>query len=115
MTAPRPVTLAGVSLGASPHESSPVSPAPGDTSWPPPLPAGVPWRQLAACRGMDPELFFPGRGEATKPIRAVCDGCPVRVECAEDGMTEKYGVWGGLTERQRRRLRVQRRELAAEV
>lgn len=67
------------------------------------------WRSLAACRGMDPELFFPGRGEDLAPIRAVCRSCPVAGPCLEDGMYEKQGVWGGLSERERRGLRPSRR------
>lgn len=74
---------------------------------------GTGWQVEAACRGMDPDLFFPGRGESTAAARAVCQECPVRQECLdhamEDGHLEKWGVWGGTTERQRRQLRRARR------
>ena len=68
------------------------------------------WRELAACRDEDPELFFPvGSGRAAnaqiKQAKAVCARCPVRARCLEAGMSEEYGVWGGLTEEERRALR----------
>jgi WhiB family redox-sensing transcriptional regulator len=65
------------------------------------------WRHDAACRGMDPDLFFPERGEAPAPAVAVCARCPVRDECFAYALAhgEKFGVWGGLPETRRRRLR----------
>jgi WhiB family redox-sensing transcriptional regulator len=65
------------------------------------------WMQDAACRGADPELFFPVRGETTYEAKAVCAGCPVRFECLEYALrhSERFGIWGGLGERERRRLR----------
>jgi WhiB family transcriptional regulator, redox-sensing transcriptional regulator len=65
------------------------------------------WRELAACRGTDLEVFFPGRGESAGPARQVCAGCPVRQPCLDYAITNRitYGVWGGLTERERRALR----------
>jgi WhiB family transcriptional regulator, redox-sensing transcriptional regulator len=68
---------------------------------------GSPWQSRAACRGLDPELFFPAPGESSRPARAVCTSCPVRAECAEWALfaAEHHGVWGGLTERDRRRIR----------
>lgn len=70
------------------------------------------WRHLAACRGLDPELFHPGPGESPAAARAVCCSCPVRAECAEwalFGRVEHHGIWGGLTELDRRRIRRARR------
>ena len=74
------------------------------------------WRQYARCLGADPELFYPppeseDGGEAAKKICAVC---PVREPCLEHAITarEKQGVWGGLDERERRRLVRQRRRSA---
>lgn len=69
------------------------------------------WKLKAACRGMSPEFFFPGRGEATVEARRTCAGCPVRADCLEAGMPEKFGMWGGASERERRKIR-QRRRLA---
>jgi WhiB family redox-sensing transcriptional regulator len=68
------------------------------------------WRDRAACRGTDPGLFFPERGEPADPARQVCARCPVRQPCLacalDNGIT--HGVWGGLTERERRVLRAPR-------
>lgn len=68
-----------------------------------------PWMRDAACRGMDPELFFPEKGASwdVQEARGVCAGCPVRTECLTYAMdhTERHGVWGGTSERERRRLR----------
>lgn len=61
------------------------------------------WMGRAACRGVDPDLFFVGRGESTDPAKAVCATCPVTVECAAYAakLGQKKGVWGGLSERKR--------------
>lgn len=68
------------------------------------------WMDDAACARVDPDLFFPERGERTDLAKAVCFGCPVREECLEYALAnnEKHGVWGGLSERQRRTLRSKR-------
>lgn len=70
----------------------------------------APWTDYAACAGVDPELFFPGRGESLRPARAVCARCVVRAQCLEHAITneEHHGVWGGTSERERRRIRRQR-------
>lgn len=70
------------------------------------------WHREAACRGSDPDLFFPGRGDyrATSPARQICAACPVREPCLEAGMSEHFGTWGGMSERARRRLRRIERE-----
>jgi WhiB family redox-sensing transcriptional regulator len=68
------------------------------------------WQLHAACRGLDPERFFPERGDSLAPARSVCATCPVRVPCGEYGAGEKVGIWGGLSERERR----QRRRRAAQ-
>jgi len=63
------------------------------------------WRHSAACKGMDPDLFFPtrsGRG-SLDAARAVCDTCPVSTQCYQEGCTEYAGVWGGLSATQRRK------------
>lgn len=69
------------------------------------------WQANAACAGADPELFFPARGEPTATAKAVCATCPVRDPCREYALarTEKFGIWGGLSERERRALRRRRR------
>jgi WhiB family redox-sensing transcriptional regulator len=65
------------------------------------------WRELAACHGADLNLFFPERGESAEPARRVCAACPVRQPCLDYAITNRiaYGIWGGLTERERRALR----------
>ena len=65
------------------------------------------WRKLAACRGTDLEVFFPERGESAGPARQVCARCPVREPCLDYAISNRiaYGIWGGLTERERRALR----------
>lgn len=75
-----------------------------------PVEAVHPWRSDAACAGMRADLFFPGRGESPAEAKAVCRGCPVRDACLADALEggERFGVWGGLSERERRR-RLRRR------
>lgn len=73
------------------------------------------WKQQALCRGMDPELFFPERGANTdfRVAQAVCRECPVRSDCLEYGLVERFGIWGGEGEISRRRIKVLRRVSAA--
>jgi len=68
------------------------------------------WQDNANCLGVDPDLFFPERGASTREAKEVCKGCVVRNECLEYALMngEKFGIWGGLSERERRRLRRQR-------
>lgn len=72
------------------------------------------WRQKAACQGLDPEIFYPPSEEEAEEARAICAQCPVRQLCLEHALThrERDGVWGGRTERERRRLLRQRRKSA---
>jgi WhiB family transcriptional regulator, redox-sensing transcriptional regulator len=74
------------------------------------------WRQQARCRGVDPDAFYPVSEDesAAEPAKAVCALCPVREPCLEYALTvrEKHGVWGGLTERERRRILRRRRQSA---
>ncbi len=72
----------------------------------------VVWRELGACRGLDPEVFFPETDEDAEVAKDVCALCDVRVACLEHALAsrEKVGVWGGTTERERRRIvRLRRR------
>jgi len=68
------------------------------------------WQEEANCLGVDPDLFFPERGASTREAKAVCRSCEVRAECLEYALAhgEKFGIWGGLSERERRRVRRQR-------
>jgi WhiB family redox-sensing transcriptional regulator len=72
------------------------------------------WRQQSACRGLDPEIFYPVSDEEADAAKAVCDGCAVRQPCLEYalGSRERDGVWGGATEKERRRMIRQRRRTA---
>ena len=72
------------------------------------------WRQRAACRGVDPDIFYPASDEEADEAKAVCGVCPVREACLEYALVnrERDGVWGGATERERRRLIRQRRKSA---
>lgn len=65
------------------------------------------WVQHAACRGMKPSLFYPERGEDSRYAKAVCASCPVATECMEQALEnrEKFGVWGGLSQMDRRAIR----------
>ena len=68
------------------------------------------WQQYANCLGVDPDLFFPERGVSTREAKEVCRGCVVREACLEYAIVhaEKFGIWGGLSERERRRIRRER-------
>jgi WhiB family redox-sensing transcriptional regulator len=72
------------------------------------------WRQQASCRGLDPEIFYPVSDEEAEVAKAVCAGCHVRQTCLEYalGSRERDGVWGGCTEKERRRIIRQRRRTA---
>ena len=65
------------------------------------------WQDHANCLGVDPDLFFPERGASTREAKEVCRGCVVREDCLEYAIVnaEKFGIWGGLSERERRRIR----------
>jgi WhiB family transcriptional regulator, redox-sensing transcriptional regulator len=73
-------------------------------------PEDLEWQRYANCLGVDPDLFFPERGASTREAKEVCRGCVVREDCLEYAIThsEKFGIWGGLSERERRRIRRER-------
>ncbi len=70
------------------------------------------WQERALCAETDPESFFPEKGGSTREAKRVCLSCEVRAECLDYALKndERFGIWGGLSERERRRLRLQRRE-----
>lgn len=74
------------------------------------------WQDYANCLGVDADLFFPERGASTREAKEVCRSCVVREECLEYALqnSEKFGIWGGMSERERRKLRRQRSAAAAE-
>ena len=75
------------------------------------------WQEEANCLGVDPDLFFPERGASTREAKEVCRGCVVREQCLEFALQngEKFGIWGGLSERERRRIRRQRAQVARSI
>jgi len=72
------------------------------------------WTIAAACRGMDPDELFV-QGAAQNRAKVVCANCPVRTECLADALDNRveYGVWGGMTERERRALLRRRPEVGS--
>lgn len=64
------------------------------------------WQVKALCKETDPELFFPEKGGSTREAKGVCVGCEVKAECLEHALKsgERFGIWGGLSERERRRV-----------
>jgi WhiB family redox-sensing transcriptional regulator len=68
--------------------------------------AALDWQESAVCRSVDPELFFPEHAGPSHEAKRVCAECPVRAECLADALAhrDRYGIWGGLTDRERRRL-----------
>jgi WhiB family redox-sensing transcriptional regulator len=65
------------------------------------------WQERALCAQTDPEAFFPEKGGSTREAKRICSGCEVRAECLDYALAhdERFGIWGGLSERERRRLR----------
>ena len=74
-----------------------VAPATGDDQW----------QERALCAQTDPEAFFPEKGGSTREAKRICMGCEVRDACLEYALAhdERFGIWGGLSERERRRLK----------
>lgn len=65
------------------------------------------WTERALCAQTDPDAFFPDVGQTTRHAKRTCAACEVRTECLEYALThdERFGVWGGYSERERRALR----------
>src|SRR5271169_735386 len=85
--------------GAGRHVSIPIEgPYPGGSVF-------SEWHNRAACKGAT-DLFFSYDGEVVAHARQICEGCPVRQECLLTALADRnlYGVWGGTTEAQRRRI-----------
>ncbi len=82
------------------------------SSWPVAVSSGedetiLGWQEDALCAQTDPEAFFPEKGGSTREAKRICVGCTVKSECLEYalGHDERFGIWGGLSERERRRLK----------
>jgi WhiB family redox-sensing transcriptional regulator len=71
------------------------------------LPEEQSWQERALCSQTDPEAFFPEKGGSTREAKKICVGCEVRGECLEYALEhdERFGIWGGLSERERRRIK----------
>ena len=71
------------------------------------LPEESGWQERALCAQTDPEAFFPEKGGSTREAKKICVGCEVKAECLEYALEhdERFGIWGGLSERERRRLK----------
>ncbi|RZS57425.1 transcription factor WhiB [Microcella putealis] len=69
--------------------------------------AELAWQTDALCAQTDPEAFFPEKGGSTRDAKKICTSCEVRTECLEYALKndERFGIWGGLSERERRKLR----------
>jgi WhiB family transcriptional regulator, redox-sensing transcriptional regulator len=70
-------------------------------------PTELEWQERALCAETDPEAFFPEKGGSTREAKRVCLTCDVRGDCLEYALTndERFGIWGGLSERERRKLK----------
>jgi len=65
------------------------------------------WQERALCAQTDPEAFFPEKGGSTREAKRICLGCEVKDACLEYALAndERFGIWGGLSERERRRIK----------
>ena len=65
------------------------------------------WQERGLCAQTDPEAFFPEKGGSTREAKRICQGCEVKDRCLEYALAndERFGIWGGLSERERRRLK----------
>ena len=118
---PRPIQL--VDRGFSGVGSTPQTPSDADMrgigervhlslvpdvfGLPPLTPDDPEWQERALCAQTDPEAFFPEKGGSTREAKRICMGCEVRDACLEYALAhdERFGIWGGLSERERRRLK----------
>jgi WhiB family redox-sensing transcriptional regulator len=73
---------------------------------PSPSSAALSWQDRALCPQTDPESFFPEKGGSTREAKRVCRSCEVKAECLDYALAndERFGVWGGMSERERRRV-----------
>jgi WhiB family redox-sensing transcriptional regulator len=109
------------SVGSAPHTNT--GPAPIETPTRPQLslvpdpvdidvalpltPEDELWQEKALCAQTDPEAYFPEKGGSTREAKRICQGCEVKDACLDYALAndERFGIWGGLSERERRRLK----------
>lgn len=67
----------------------------------------LPWHEFALCSYVDPDVFFPEKGGSSREAKRICARCTVQTECLDYALQndERFGIWGGLSERERRRLK----------
>ena len=92
---------------SEPVLSEPSTSELGTIEWVPTEEDEMGWQERALCAQTDPEAFFPEKGGSTREAKKVCLSCDVRGDCLEYalGHDERFGIWGGLSERERRRLK----------
>jgi WhiB family redox-sensing transcriptional regulator len=75
--------------------------------WVDPAVEEMSWQERALCAQTDPESFFPEKGGSTREAKRICISCEVKDDCLEYALAndERFGIWGGLSERERRRLK----------
>jgi WhiB family redox-sensing transcriptional regulator len=94
--------------GANPVRVRHLAVVPDRVAVPDPEPdPGEPWQDRALCAETDPEAFFPEKGGSTREAKKICLRCGVRDECLDYALEhdERFGIWGGLSERERRRFK----------
>ncbi|MGB3483079.1 MAG: WhiB family transcriptional regulator [Mycobacterium sp.] len=101
-TAIEPAIDGGEELGGRPHLSLVPSVFESDSE-----PVDSQWQERALCAQTDPEAFFPEKGGSTREAKRICLGCDVKDACLEYALSndERFGIWGGLSERERRRIK----------
>ncbi len=74
-----------------------------------------PWMATASCRGVDPDVFFPSDGVGVETASKICAECPVKQQCLEFALAQHidHGVWGGTSERERRRITRERSQITS--
>ena len=74
----------------------------------------VSWQHKALCSQTDPEVFFPEKGGSTRDAKRVCAQCEVREQCLQWAIDhdERFGIWGGMSERERRKYKKEHKEQA---
>jgi WhiB family redox-sensing transcriptional regulator len=106
------------SIGSTPHTNTgpaqsaatgrpQLSVVPDQTEFEPATDEDEQWQERALCAQTDPEAFFPEKGGSTREAKRICLGCEVKDRCLDYALAhdERFGIWGGLSERERRRLK----------
>ena len=74
-----------------------------------------PWQEVAACKSLPLEMFFPPAEQEAEAAKAICSGCTVREPCLEAALAagERFGIWGGMSTEERQSIAARRRARAA--